>query len=261
MPLRGKVDQRFLAVNKLGPKSEQNAVSGFKACGIVPFNPQVVLEKMAYRKAPAEGADDSWTSVLVAHLDELKTGGNSAPKRGKKVAVIAGKSITSGDLEKKEAPVSTNGKKRKRQLSSSSEEDDFANDAKDGNEIATNGVEVEDLEAESPCYTYEIGEPSNQCENTNSDISKPNQFVLVKFGTNKRDRHFIAKILVVEESEVTVSSLRKTSSKKEFVFVYPQIADISTISRAQIVKKITLTSSSRGRFIFHIQKEDENILE
>ncbi|KAF5279309.1 hypothetical protein FQA39_LY18288 [Lamprigera yunnana] len=94
---------------------------------------------MAYRKAPPEGADDFWTSVLVTHLNELETGGNSPPKRGKKVAAIPGKSITLGDLEKKKAPFSTNRKKRKRQLSSSSEEDHFANDA------ATPGDEVVDL--------------------------------------------------------------------------------------------------------------------
>ncbi|KAG5876799.1 hypothetical protein JTB14_014129 [Gonioctena quinquepunctata] len=79
------------AVESVGLKSQANSIAGFKACGIVPFNPDAVLKKIP-RKAVDETLETSWKGALVDHLEQLRTGPTKTVKRGKKLNVPPGKS-------------------------------------------------------------------------------------------------------------------------------------------------------------------------
>ncbi|KAG5894237.1 hypothetical protein JTB14_007864 [Gonioctena quinquepunctata] len=42
--------------------------------------------------------ETTWTDTIVTHLNQMRSGGEQAPKRGKKINVSAGKSIGAADL-------------------------------------------------------------------------------------------------------------------------------------------------------------------
>ncbi|KAJ8911596.1 hypothetical protein NQ315_003977 [Exocentrus adspersus] len=150
------------AVESLGDREGDNARAGFKACGIVPFNPEVVLKKI---KTVDNASESSMTQVLVEHLHQLKTGPNEAPKRGKK---------------KIKRP-----KGRKRQISISDEDEEF---------IDLEALETEQENLEINEDDYEIGNCSTDQE---SEISRQpdtlilGDFVITKYSTNKNHRFYI----------------------------------------------------------------------
>ena len=81
----------------------ENLTSGFKACGIFPFDPEQVL------KTFPEGSDVLKLNVFDAvldHLQKMREGEKKPKQRRKKVQVEAGKSVTS-DLEGNVAAVIT----------------------------------------------------------------------------------------------------------------------------------------------------------
>lgn len=68
-------------------RSKENTIAGFKACGIVPFDPERVLNKVSRNVPQNENIQQNelaWREALVEHLDRLKTFTVNATKRGKK---------------------------------------------------------------------------------------------------------------------------------------------------------------------------------
>lgn len=255
------------AVLRLGQHSNTNAQAGFKACGIFPFAPERVLSKMKTTNG-IENARNSWTNVIVNHLDQLKTGSATTVKRGKKMSVPAGKSIGVSDLpvkepeKEKQVKKKTTKRMRSPSISSASEINDCDLDA-DLNELE----EVEHLETDMrksiDIGMYEIGA---SCTSTTEPDPTPetfdkDEFVIAQFKTNKRDRHFIGKIVEMDEEGFTVSTLRKKSDTKDCIFIFPQIIDIATISREQIIRKITVKQSRRGRYVFRLRNNEADMLE
>ncbi|KAG5862913.1 hypothetical protein JTB14_024281 [Gonioctena quinquepunctata] len=90
-------------IEKVGVKTTADVGAGFKACGIIPFNPDAVLGKIV-RIRPQEEQQDvetametTWTDTIETHLNLMRSGGAQAPKRGEKVDASAGKSIGAAD--------------------------------------------------------------------------------------------------------------------------------------------------------------------
>ncbi|KAJ8917940.1 hypothetical protein NQ315_002635 [Exocentrus adspersus] len=238
------------AVESLGDREGDNARAGFKACGIVPFNPEVVLKKI---KTVDNASESSMTQVLVEHLHQLKTGPNEAPKRGKKVSIAAGKSITSADFN--QGKENKRPKGRKRQISISDEDEEF---------IDLEALETEQENLEINEDDYEIGNCSTDQE---SEISRQpdtlilGDFVITKYSTNKNHRFYISKILEISETEMVVSTLRKNPSTKSVFFTFPNVVDESVINKTQIVRKVNSTQIKRGRHFFNLKEEEELTLQ
>lgn len=241
-------------VEALGDREMNNILAGFRACGLVPFNPDAVLAKIKRKEpiTPEEGnaAETSMTAVLVDYLHELKTGPNDAPKRGKRLNIAAGKSIGTEDLEKENQSNCKQPKARTRQISDSEEEDD-----------------LQTLEAEEPHINtndYESGESSAEPANIILDSSRNwdiGQFIITKYETNKRDRFYIAKIIEISGTEIVVSTLRKHPSMKSLFFIYPNIPDESVINREQIVRQVSLKSLKRGKHFFSLRNQEMETLQ
>lgn len=234
------------AVEGLGNREMNNILAGFKACGLVPFNPDAVLAKIK-RKEPAtqeagNNSETSMTSALVDYLHQLKTGPSDAPKRGKRLNIAAGKSIGTEDLEEENLRSCKQSKTRMRQISDSDEEDDLQT------------LETED--------DYEIGESSAEPADIpdSSDSCDIGDFIITKYETNKRDRFYIARIIEISsETELVVTTLRKHSSNKSTFFSFPDIPDESVINREQIVRRVNLKSLKRGKYYFSLGEELETL--
>lgn len=228
------------AIEDISIRSQQNSIAGFKACGIVPLNPDAVLKKIP-RKTNEEANEESrtaWTNTIVEHLDRLKVGTSQAAKRGKKNNIVAGKSVASVDLLStliEESPPSTPPQSLSLSLSPSSS--------------------PAESETDEPMYGSEELEPPVSSELCVGD------FIIAKFETNRRDRSFVSKIITVQKSECTVSVLRKKTSNKSNYFVYPINPDITVITHEQVVKKINLSCIKRGKHYFANRNIDFDALD
>lgn len=138
-------------VEVLGNREMNNILAGFKACGLVPFNPDAVIAKVKRKEptTPEAGnkAETSMTVVLLDYLHLLKTGADNVPKRGKRLSIAAGKSIGSEDLEEENQRSCKQSRTRKRQTSDS--EDEEGADDLETLEVEEQNINIGD---------YEIGE-------------------------------------------------------------------------------------------------------
>lgn len=231
-------------IEDLGDRSTVNAMVGFRACGIVPFNPNAVLDKIKQRTEDTGQMETSWSDVLVERLDELKSGPSQAPKRGKKINIVAGKSITTNDVTS--TPIMSSDKPK----SKSRRE---VGDAEDSDPDSLRSEEEEILE--------EVGECSTSVPDHSSDALDVGDFVIVTFKTNKRDRLYVGKIEEISKNETTVNTMRKVPSEKDNVFVFPPNPDLCVVDQDQIQRKVNLKNARRGRHVFHLRNDEEENLQ
>lgn len=76
-----------------------------------------------------------------------------------------------------------------------------------------------------------------------------NDFVIVKFKTNKRSRRFIAQVQNVTAGCVTVKCMRKRC-RKNTTFVFPDTEDICDVKPKDIERRIVLLNQKRGHHAF-----------
>lgn len=78
-----------------------NAIAGFKACGIYPFNPAVVLEKLRDYSKPIEEVRQAVGESFKQYINEIREA-DLQPKLNKKnqLPVVAGKSVSVEAVEK-----------------------------------------------------------------------------------------------------------------------------------------------------------------
>lgn len=245
------------AVDGLGDRENNNILAGFKACGLVPFNPDAVLKKIT-RKEPdtRQQEQTSMNETFIDYLHHLKTGPTDVPKRGKRLDIAAGKSVGTEDLTQTNGKSCNRPKRRKKQTSDSEPED-----------VETLEVEEEMEEKNFHKDDHELGESSAQKENIPDHLVKfdSGDFLIAKYQTNKRDRFYIVKIIdisqVKSEAEIVVSALRKQPSIKQVFFIFPTIPDESVINMEQIIRKINLKSLVRGKHIFSLKEDELAILQ
>lgn len=183
------------AVESLGSRKANNIRAGFKAYGLIPFSPESVLRNIKRKESSQPQAESSMTQVLVDHLRQLQAGHIDGPKRGKRINIEPGKSVTAANLRQAKKNFHEELEKRKTQLSDSNDEDEPCNT--DVLEPGERGfINQED---------YEIGEASTALENipeneTNPNTFKVRDFVIGKYSTNKRDRLYLSQITEVVDN-------------------------------------------------------------
>ena len=77
-----------------------NLISGFRACGIYPFNPQELITKLPQSNGAASAnVSQSISSAILEQLKRMRSPPtNKKPERRKQVAVEPGKSVSVEDL-------------------------------------------------------------------------------------------------------------------------------------------------------------------
>lgn len=209
------------AMEIIEASAKENVRSGFRATGIVPLDRNRVLAKIP---DPGNGEPENdrkaWTEAFTMLLQEARF--RELPKskpRGKKMAIAAGKSVSSSDLTTHEETASCSNEQPREELNH--------------NDEAHVDVGTENLQS----YTLD-----------------PQDFILVKFHTNKRDRFYIGQIICLvgdNPCQYQVKFLRKKASKKDTYFIFPDITDECTVNDTQVVRKLKPpTDLRRGRFMF-----------
>lgn len=250
-----------ITLETVGYKESKNAIAGFKASGIYPLDKEQVLKKIPKQKNEEEEVAEinrSWTEAIVNHLKEARGFTNtpqSRPRRGKRLAVPAGKSIVPDDVINKEID-EDNITLNNAEVMESEEEADVDNEAP---------VEYEEEIEEETCSSFlgdhtksastskqsEIEEQNNKQED--SELNK-SDFVIVQFPTEKRNRFYIGQITdKVSDDEFVINFLRKRVGLKESYFYFPNVKDEDFILKKDIVKKLKSPKVTRGKYVFVLE--------
>lgn len=225
------------AFETVGANNAKNITAGFQACGIFPYNPERVLQKIprqTHIEEDDEIAERSWTDSFVDQLKDLRQGSSETQKRprGKRINIQAGKSIVPSDIAGK--------------LSNEIDEDVVSNNNVT-NVINGKGKETppEDHDSDNwSNYSLEFNENSME-ENEVDEVFKENDFVLTEFLTQKNPRLFIGKIeKKINEDQFTINFLRKVVGKKHIYFVFPVVEDKQDVTK-NVIKKIVIGQELR----------------
>lgn len=220
-------------------KLSSNVIAGFKAAGIVPFNPQAVLKNLPQEPEGIneEEIDNSWTSSIIDHLKSMSTPENKSSGKKKRISgVKPGRSVTLNQLVGQ-----------------------VMVDEPECDEEVGNGSQ--DPDNPDP-VSEEIASHSDDNLSTSSAAPPPmrGDFIMVDFKTreDEKNRLFLGEILEIfdpnqEDDDgptLRVKFLRKRKGKKETYFVFPNIDDIEDISFEQVVQVVKCGSQRRGMLFF-----------
>ena len=231
----------------LQPTISANIISGFKKCGISPFDKESLLNRIR-RVRGTTGEDDeedagigvAVSQLVLDKLSELQSGGEKPKlKRKKKINVSPGKSICLADLANEQQSSS-----RETNAESYSAPDDSANE-------------------ESSCDDESDGEPEGEHTGT-EDEGEPTEnggiqigdFLLVQFipenmtgATTNQPYHYVG---CVEgkgsDGEWSVSFLRRYGLSN--LFTYPYVKDVLDILEDDVVRKCLKPKLNRGKYSF-----------
>lgn len=212
------------AFETVGANNAKNVIAGFQACGIVPYNPERVLQKIPQRNEAEENNEmfeRSWTDSFKDQLKELRQGSSETQKRprGKRINIQAGKSVNPRDID---------GNNDENIPSEDSDSDDNSNVSMENEE--ENLLEDEEM-------------PQREI--------KEGDFVLTEFVTQKNPRLFIGKVEEkVNDNLLTIKFLRKVIGKKQIYFVFPLVEDKQNVAKGIIKKIISARELRRGRYEF-----------
>lgn len=214
----------------IAPNSVENVKAGFKKCGILPFDPLKVMDRLPsdeiadHREITANNIDHS----LIQLLSELR-GTNEAPvmKRKSKIAVEPGKSVPALTIDE-------------------ADKTDEEADETDEEEADEDISEAESIEMS------DVMSASNSADKFTPFIIKPNDYIIAKFKTNKHERRFLAQVESVSETAINVKCLRKKVGKKDVYFVFPDVDDCCEISQLQVERRVNPYKIYRGQHRFNI---------
>lgn len=222
------------AFETVGSNNSKNILAGFKACGIVPFEPNRVMQKIPqHRQLEDNGeiAERSWTETFVDHLKDMRQGPSGTHRgRGKRVNVRAGRSIVPSDI------TIVNEKNAEAVPEEAPEQ------IPDDNDNASENNSVHSLES---------GRSISEDDGFEKTLNE-GDFVLTEFLTEKNSRLFIGKIeKKIDEDKFTINFLRKVPGKKQTYFVFPLVEDRQEVTK-NIIRKVVLGRDlRRGRFEFN----------
>ena len=205
------------AIESIGHKLKQNAISAFKSTGIHPLEPQQVLKRLPGSNSAGGSAPEDWTKVLVSHLKSLRRESPNQAKRGRRVCLEAGSVVSSQDLKRLQLGEKVRPKKSAR-------------------EVPT----IESIELEAGTSR------GHECQVEEGDL------VLCRYETetDRRTRHSVGRVTDIDGHKFEIKSLRSKLGSKQDYFFYPEIPDVVTLRRENIVRKLHCVLQRRGRMSF-----------
>lgn len=214
-------------INNIKANAGQNLVSGFKKCGIFPFNKQTLLDRLPQNLS--EVNNEFVGSAFIEQLDAKRQdylGTSGTKKNRKKLNVPSGKSINVSDVKKpQEISLQTEPQKNKRKRrvsessSSSGDNDLVLLESDEDSEVFS------DSEQEEP-YKWGI---INQEKLSPEDVAVDN-FVLVLYNKEK----YPGKVHSISKEGVMVDCMEKRLT----CWRWPQRQDISLYDWKDILTKI-----------------------
>lgn len=222
---------------------EKNIKAGFEASGIIPFNPQRVINKLF----PCDNVDqnalnDSFSEVLRKTFQK-DVSACLSKQRMRKISVAPGQSVTTADFQLAGSSSQPNERDGMDEASTQ-----VAVTSVQGTDCDASIIESESEDLNMDCSTSRM--------NFSWDLLNEGDFVQVSFIYNENSKKevrkvFVSKIIHMEHinEEIKVSCMRQYKDKKN-CFVFPHIEDINIVNLQNVVSLLSKPVISRGRYSF-----------
>lgn len=217
------------------PTMQQTIKSGFRACGIFPLSPEVVLNKIPVPTAQDDVAGE-WSQTFVGLLQDKRFTEEPTRRRGKKLNVAPGKAIQHPN----------------RTISSSSSELDISSEHSADEHFENESEEECEVDGEA-IENENNNEVQSLFENPENAVITAGTFVIVKLTNRKITKNYVACVKeVLDPDTYMVHFLRKhDSSKMGDYYTYPQTKDESITERRQLTLVLrSVKDARRGRYQF-----------
>ena len=232
-------------IENMGLRNKENLVAGFRACGIVPFNPQKVLMKFPKDSgdsdSEAEENRKGRYQISAALLDYLQTfrydpdrKNKEAPKPKKRLCIQAGKSLSQDDVL---GPSTSTSAQEKLNV-------DDSNSVVESSESGSS--DDESLELEEKILMDNLAE---------------GDFVIINCATKKSKKYFVGKIEALhnDDSTVDIIFLKRVPSKSSSIFTFPENLDTGNVSIEDVEKKLPIPRNGdtvRTASFFYFENEN-----
>lgn len=226
------------ALERIAAQSSTNILSGFRACGIVPLNPESVLKRLPAVTQHEDVTKSLLSDSLLSNLqrNRFQEGQSSSTSTKKKINVKPGESVQVSALT--EIQNQSQRKKPKKKKKTVTEENDKLLE-----EQVDDVEEVDQLEEES-------GE-SNKENNITVISDKDFVLVSVRVEGGKIVKYFVGQVVTdIDDDCFEVNFLRKREGRGSLYFVFPNVPDVSNINKIMIQRKLQIIESKRGCYKF-----------
>ena len=227
---------RVIAI--MAPAVKQNIISGFRKCGIVPFNRDAVLSHVTHTPTVTQQAAirDCVSDVLVTHLSGTvaSSSGTQRAVRKRRLNVTPGKSVSLADLG-----------------TSKDESESGEDDSSEENATTDEDEEMADEDEEATDEDEKAGVEESAVPLT------VGTYVVVKFQTIFQPiYHYVGKIqFVVDQHTYQIHFLRRRDDN----FVFPDAVDEMVIDNSDIAQVLHLANVGRGKHTFNKKINVENL--
>lgn len=253
-----------------------NLISGFKKCGVMPFNPDAVISRLPQQNDPQQGSQNLVSQVVVDMLKSMRYGNQDVPKkqRKSKINVQPGQGIGLEDLQSKNDINPEAGSSSKQEKVAKNKKSQKKRKLSESSEISDENMSLHSETSEDSCFetwqantikkpTFnELSDEDSTDENLNladfgeklkeknapvdpekAKVFAAGDYVVVFLNTaNNKKKYYVAQITSVSQ-EYEVKFMRNKYSK----FIWPVVEDISMVTKDSITLKLnTFHDTKRG---------------
>jgi len=245
-------------IDKLGPAMEKNIKAGFRAAGLIPRDREAVLKKIP-RLSDGDYSHLVSEAVLQKLNDSRSPPHQEETKRGQRVAVEPGKSLRAEDFNRDLRTIiddEGNEPEPIREVNHSDADDPEPQPAAPRKKR----MSVSAVQTKKPNIVPKAPKEREKSGRTPKSVVEPpmsfqeKDFIVVKFLTEEDNRikYYAGELCnILNENEFEIMFLRKRTGKKEIYFVYPDIPDVETVNKSDIIFKLSLKAKVRGKLVFN----------
>ncbi|KAK3911597.1 Jerky protein homolog-like [Frankliniella fusca] len=219
------------ALERIAANSSKTIQSGFRACGIIPLDPESVLKRL-----PSEGHEDTTKSLLSDSLlsnlqkNRFQEEPSSSTFKMKKLSVKPGESVQVSAFTEIQNYTSQSQSKKKKKRTVAEEKDRLLEEEEE---------EDDDVQAVNEAGA-ESGESNKENNNT---IIRDKDFVLVSVEVEGGNvvKYFVGQVVTdVDNDYYEINFLRKREGRGSLYFVFPTVPDVSNVNKLMIQRKLEL---------------------
>lgn len=227
-----------------GTEMSNNIISGFRTCGIFPYNPDIALSKLPNSQPLLNSTENFVSSAVIEVLKKSRKGNDLPAKitRKKKILVKPGKSIALEDFNRSDSDISN--------------DDSISEDIDQ-----SHAIETDNSKRNSQAMDDESsGDEGGLFINTG-------YYYVVIYCNKQKPQHYIGKVITVNTDDTCEMKFLRRAKNDYSTFVWPNIQQevpIFEVSCNQVVKSLDMPQEGkRGALIFckkQLEKYSETLI-
>ena len=230
-----------------GIETSFNVVSGFRTCGIYPFNPDVVLSKRPDSQPLHNSVQDHVSSAVIEILKMNRSGNSNilAKKiRKRKITVKPCKSVTLEDINWSDYEFGHG--------------DSISNNSFEGGANGNNQDINKGSSSNSNCQSLE--KDASDSDNDGQLFISVGYYYVVLYCKKEKLQHYIGKVMAINSDDTYDMKFLRRVKNQITTFVWPtlqQEVPIFVVNSSQVVESLNMPLEGKREVLIFCQKQLE----